>query len=172
MCLSGTALSCLSDFTVCVWCVPVWSVACPWALMHPFPWLQSVCLSVPLSTSWPCPGEESEQEPLTCPRAHSASAQPHPSLNLQSEGLPPQVCCLWPQAGPSAAPGGSSWNWVLGRTGPGDLASPLGPRVAAAVPALVGGLGAGRAHFQGRLWSEKCDLSAADSTAPEAAFLH
>lgn len=99
MCLSGTALPCLSDFTVCVWCVPVWSVVCPWALMHPFPWLQSVCLSVPLSTSWPCPGEESEQEPLTCPRAHSASAQPHPSLNLQSEGLPPQVCCLWPRAG-------------------------------------------------------------------------
>lgn len=49
------------------------------------------------------------QEPLTCPQAHPASTQPHPSLNLQSEDLPPQVR-LSLALGLSAAPGGRGWN--------------------------------------------------------------
>lgn len=59
------------------------------------------------------------QEPLTCPQAHPASTQPHPSLNLQSEDLPPQVrlsLALGLSAAQEGAAGtrlerGRNWAW-------------------------------------------------------------
>lgn len=92
VCLFPYGFACVSGFAVCtgacVWCVHVWSAV---SLGPDTAFPAAVSLPVPLSASWPCPGEESEQEPLMCPQAHPASAQPHPPLNLQSEDLPPQV---------------------------------------------------------------------------------
>lgn len=155
-CLFTMALPYASGFAVCtgtcVRCVHVWLAACPWALTHP----SSGCsLSAGLSFCLPAglaAGASHLSSGSSC--LHPAPPIVKPAVRgLASAGA--TVSGPGPVCSSRRARLELGWNGV--GTGPGDLASPLDPKVTAPVLSLAGGLRAGQAHFKGHLCSERGD---------------
>lgn len=113
------------------------------------------------------------QEPLTCPQAHPASTQPHPSLNLQSEDLPPQVR-LSLALGLSAAPGGRGWNsaGTGSELGLGILPRPWTPRSQLLSSPWLEASGLGKPTSKGICAVKGAIDLQQTAVTPEAAFLH